>query len=225
MKHSKPVNLYKPSTGNNKSLVRILSAIIICLVTFVFHQQKDTSPNHLIEKIESNEEQLSRQAELTEKIKAELTASITEYKNTVKILEQRLKESHDERDAAESSKKDLQTKLRGANGKEKENNGDEKEIESMKKSIDAVSTQIDHLKAEMQKSAKIDALKKFGPGPHRVKFELDFHPDEIPAGDATSFVIEMAPLDLVSFSCLLAYLVNLSILFCSRNDQLSICKY
>ena len=100
-----------------------------------------------------------------------------------------------------------------------------KEIESMNKSIDAVSTQIDHLKAEMQKSAKIDALKKFGPGPHRVKFELDFHPDEIPAGDATSFVIEMAPLDLVSFSCLLAYLVNLSILFCSRNDQLSICKY
>lgn len=40
--------------------------------------------------------------------------------------------------------------------------------------------------------------KRFGPGPHRVKFEIEFHPDEIPEGNGTSFIIEMAPLDLVS---------------------------
>ena len=39
---------------------------------------------------------------------------------------------------------------------------------------------------------------RFGPGPHKVKIELEFNPEEVPDGTETSFTIELAPIDLVS---------------------------
>lgn len=39
---------------------------------------------------------------------------------------------------------------------------------------------------------------RFGPGPHHVRIEIDFNPEEIPDGTATSFTIEMAPIEFVS---------------------------
>ena len=37
-------------------------------------------------------------------------------------------------------------------------------------------------------------------GPHRVKIQLDFPPDNAPPGTADSFVIEMAPLDAMPYT-------------------------
>ncbi len=192
MKSSNPKNLYKPSAGGNKNLVRALFAIVVCLFIFIFLGRQATSQDNLFDKLESSEELLSKHASK----ELELTDTVSNLESKVKILEDRLKESHDERDAALKSAAAARN-IRGASGNKKEDGGGE-DVEAMKKSVDLVSTQIEHLKKQMQKKAKIDAIKNFGPGPHRVKFELDFNPEEVPEGDATSFIIEMAPLKLVS---------------------------
>jgi len=192
MKSSNPKNLYKPSAGGNKNLVRALFAIVVCLFIFIFRGRQATSQDNLFDKLESSEELLSKHASK----ELELTDTVSNLESKVKILEDRLKESHDERDAALKSAAAARN-IRGASGNKKEDGGGE-DVEAMKKSVDLVSTQIEHLKKQMQKKAKIDAIKNFGPGPHRVKFELDFNPEEVPEGDATSFIIEMAPLKLVS---------------------------
>ena len=59
-------------------------------------------------------------------------------------------------------------------------------------------SQLDHLRAEIQRHDKNAVLEKFGEGPHRVEFKLDFPPDEVPEGTSDSFIIEMASIDLVS---------------------------
>ena len=52
---------------------------------------------------------------------------------------------------------------------------------------------------EAEKIFSSHFFERFGKGPHRIEFQLEFPPEEIPDGTADKFVIEMAPLDLVSF--------------------------
>lgn len=40
----------------------------------------------------------------------------------------------------------------------------------------------------------------FGAGPHKVKFELEFHPDEVPPGTRSDFIAELAPLELMPYT-------------------------
>ena len=188
-KPDKPVDLYQPS--GSKSLVRILFLIIIALTSFIVYQYQQTEQNNIL--LHSKDEQL-----------ADL---MVEYEAKKKSLSAQVKEAHDEKEAAEQSRAELEVQLRGAKDKNTAAAGTDTkatpksaDIKDMEASINMVTKQIDHLKKEMQRRSKKEALEKFGPGPHRVKFELDFHPDEIPQGTATTFIIEMAPLDLMPYT-------------------------
>jgi hypothetical protein len=65
----------------------------------------------------------------------------------------------------------------------------------------------------------VSFCKRFGPGPYRVKFEIEFHPDEIPEGNGTSFIIEMAPLDLVSIYIIVYIFFLVSKCYCLPMDK------
>lgn len=192
---NKPVNRYKPSGGKNKALVRFLCVFIIFLVTYIFYDRTDPDTEQAAD---------GAKKVLAEHItkEAELSASVKKLNNSVHILEKRLKESHDEVDKEMKISKELMEKMEDSKNTDKANGTDEskKEIEKLNESVDLYTQQLDRLKGEIQKKAKIDAEKKFGPGPHKVKFELDFNPEEIPEGTATSFTIEMAPLDLMPYT-------------------------
>lgn len=183
-------NLYKPKPGSTKSLVRSLYFIIACLAAYIiFGSSISNSEGQSVKDVDP-------EAALVKGL--DLEAEVDEFKKKDDILLKRLKESHDELEAAKlklaEAEKLSSPQLRG--------NGAEVKVEvpdtESRKRLAIVNKQVEHLKKEMQSRAKKEAEEKFGPGPHRIKFELDFNPEEMPEGDATSFTIEMAPLDLVS---------------------------
>ena len=187
-------NLYKPKPGSTKSLVRSLYFIIACLAAYIIFGSSISNSNSEGQSVKD----VDPEAALVKGL--DLEAEVDEFKKKDDILLKRLKESHDELEAANAKLKLAEAEklsspqLRG--------NGAEVKVEvpdtESRKRLAIVNKQVEHLKKEMQSRAKKEAEEKFGPGPHRIKFELDFNPEEMPEGDATSFTIEMAPLDLVS---------------------------
>lgn len=69
-------------------------------------------------------------------------------------------------------------------------------IEKVKASIQERRENAQNLRHRVQELSRHEALQKYGPGPHRVKIELDFGSDQ-PGG---SFVAELASLDLMPHS-------------------------
>lgn len=98
---------------------------------------------------------------------------------------------------SDSKLTDLQKQLQGAVAKQK--SGNDEQMEKLNHDIGVVQSQLEHMRQEMQRHDKHALIDKFGEGPHRVEFQLDFPPDEIPEGTTDSFIIEMAPIDLVRF--------------------------
>ena len=114
----------------------------------------------------------------------------------------------------EEEKRKLQDELKAAEINAVSNAAEEKEEDQS----EFFREQVDHLKGVMKESSKKNVLEKwvekfflwasefcvsqivsrFGNGPYRVEIQLEFPPEEVPDGTADKFVIEMAPLDLVS---------------------------
>lgn len=182
-KNDKPTNPYQ-KTGN-KNLVRFLLIAIIGLVTFSVYQQTNAGDINLVQ---SEEKEL----------KEELTKHVQKEKHLIN----QLKEAHEEKNAAEQSRHELELKLRGSKDKQGKatSGGEMKEVKEMQKSMDLIAKKINKLEVDMQKKAKKEIIAKFGPGPHKVKIELEFNPEEVPDGTETSFTIELAPIDLMPYT-------------------------
>lgn len=181
----KPTNPYQQS--GNKNLVRILFLSVVGLLTLVLFQWQQTEKEH--ELLESKEHTFAQE--------------LAEFNEKEKALVKQLKDVLEDKTASDRIRKELESQLRGAKGDDTTKSGatvDDKDLRAMEESVEIVQAKIDGLQKELQRRAKEEVLEKFGPGPHRVKFEIDFHPDEIPEGNGTSFIIEMAPLDLMPYT-------------------------
>ena len=93
-----------------------------------------------------------------------------------------------------------------------DNNDNEKLLEQSRKEVQNIQKQYEHLKEEVQRHDKHAVLDKYGEGPHRLEIQLDFPPEEIPEGSVDKFIIEMAPLDLVSI--FFSFILLFSLSFC-----------
>ena len=71
-----------------------------------------------------------------------------------------------------------------------------KQLSEMKAQIAARAEHAAGLEERVKTLSRHEALQKYGPGPHRVEIELDFPGETSPS----SFVVEMAPLDLMPHS-------------------------
>jgi len=85
---------------------------------------------------------------------------------------------------------------KGGNGAEK--TGEVDEFSSLQKKVKLLSASADQLKAQVQEVSRKEAEQKYGSGLHRVKIELEFPSGETEGPD--SFVIELAPMDLMPHS-------------------------
>lgn len=104
-----------------------------------------------------------------------------------------------ELDALTSKTKTLEAKVEKAQTQKKDSNNDSGSKNSSLDEVKTLKMQLDHLQKEVQRHDKHAVINKYGEGPHRLKFQLDFPPSEIPEGSGDSFIIEMAPVDLVSY--------------------------
>lgn len=72
----------------------------------------------------------------------------------------------------------------------------EKKQKGLETKLSTVTKQFEHLVSEVKNKDRQAVVDKFGDGPtYQVEFQLDFPPDEIPAGTADKFIVETAPLD------------------------------
>jgi cyclophilin family peptidyl-prolyl cis-trans isomerase len=71
------------------------------------------------------------------------------------------------------------------------------EVVAIQQKLKQSAEKAQKLKQQVQAMSKTEALEKYGPGPHRIELELSF-PGHL-AGP-TTFVIELAPLDLMPHS-------------------------
>ena len=191
-------NLYKPKPGSTKSLVRSLYFIIACLAAYIIFGSSISNSNSNGQSA-TDVKDVNPEAVFVKNL--DLEAEVDEFKKKDDILLKRLKESHDQLEEADAKLKLAKAEAKNLSSPQLRGNGAESQslpdTESRKR-LAIANKQVEHLQKEMQSRAKKEAEEKFGPGPHRIKFELDFNPEEIPEGNATSFTIEMAPLDLVS---------------------------
>jgi len=142
-KNDKPTNPYQ-KTGN-KNLVRFLLIAIIGLVTFSVYQQTNAGDINLVQ---SEEKEL----------KEELTKHVEKEKHLIN----QLKEAHEEKNAAEQSRHELELKLRGSKDKQGKatSGGEMKEVKEMQKSMDLIAKKINKLEVDMQKKAKKEIIAK-----------------------------------------------------------------
>lgn len=175
-KADKARNPYQQS--GNKNLVRLLILTIIGLVGFILYPQ------------------LQARYPIQDNLSQELTKHIDNENR----FSQQLKEAHEEKLAAEQSRHELELQLRGSKDKHDKPGGGSKDKHELEATIELVVKKIGTLEKAMQNKAKKEIIEKFGSGPHRVKIEIDFNPEEIPDGTATSFTIEMAPIDLMPYT-------------------------
>ena len=179
------------SSSHTAIAISILLIIIGTLIGFIIHQKQrfDATTTSLIienkseaQKIESN-----LRAQLTEVLKEDFTKKEAKLSEKVTLLTKQNEELENNYKLADQKRLDLEKSSM---------TGDE--IEKLKHNYDTATTQVAHLKEEIQRHDLNAVLDKFGEGPHHVEFQLDFPPNEVPPGTQDSFVIEMAPLDLVS---------------------------
>jgi cyclophilin family peptidyl-prolyl cis-trans isomerase len=98
--------------------------------------------------------------------------------------------------AIESENKQLKTMLE----EEEEEMGTlrkrtNKEMPTLQEKIDRLDTYKQRTQASIQRMSHRRVLEKYGPGPHKVEVMLAFDPDSKLEGDATRFVLELAPVD------------------------------
>eukprot|EP00551_Chaetoceros_affinis_P008877 CAMPEP_0203667316 /NCGR_PEP_ID=MMETSP0090-20130426/4172_1 /ASSEMBLY_ACC=CAM_ASM_001088 /TAXON_ID=426623 /ORGANISM="Chaetoceros affinis, Strain CCMP159" /LENGTH=365 /DNA_ID=CAMNT_0050531437 /DNA_START=120 /DNA_END=1217 /DNA_ORIENTATION=- len=176
--------------SSSKVMLPIFLIIIGCLVGFIVYQEQhhEELKTELVDKIrkEAKATYENKEKEIVNNYKA----SEEDLKNNEMDLTVRL---NDMVDKIES----LELELKESDKKRKKAKGELEKKEKDTKVNDLVTQQIEHLRQEIQRHDKHAVLEKFGEGPHRLEFKLDFPPDEVPEGTADTFVIEMAPIDLM----------------------------
>uniref|UniRef100_A0A7S3PVD6 PPIase cyclophilin-type domain-containing protein n=2 Tax=Chaetoceros debilis TaxID=122233 RepID=A0A7S3PVD6_9STRA len=175
-----PNNVYAEKKSAGKGSIITLVMMIVGLICFSMFQY-----NALGQGVEHlHEQELNMQGmEMAEEEK-------------IKQLQDQLKAVEIERDVARQKRSSLEKELKQHPVTEKGNSGDS----DTKKALQTARDQFLGLEKSIQKRSKIDAIEKFGPGPHRVKIDIEFHPDEVPEGTEDSFIIEMAPLGLMPYT-------------------------
>lgn len=184
----------KNGSSSTKIIVPILFIIIGALFGFIIYQNQQFQVESMRLLKDKDSQWSAREETLL------LTLNQKEDENQMKeqIMRRELddmkRKNHNlEDDVKKSEEKilELEDKL--------ENIGDDGElVQKLKHDNGVVQTQLEHLRQEIQRHDKHSVLDKFGEGPHLVEFKLDFPPDEVPEGTEDTFIIEMAPLDLVS---------------------------
>ena len=118
---------------------------IIGLVAFSVYQQTNAGDINLVQ---SEEKEL----------KEELTKHVEKEKHLIN----QLKEAHEEKNAAEQSRHELELQLRGSKDKQgKASGGEMKEVKDMQKSMDLIAKKINKLEVDMQKKAKKEIIAKW----------------------------------------------------------------
>jgi cyclophilin family peptidyl-prolyl cis-trans isomerase len=171
--------LVTKKNGFRKLMGPILLTIIGLLIGFILYQNDNFKTQlHMLAE-EANEELGGKIAALNEKLGSANEKIYISSTNWEKRLKQ-------ETEKVQS----LEHKLAKMDQKNKE-------IEAKHENEELLISQLCHLRAEIQRHDKNAVLEKFGEGPHRVEFKLDFPPDEVPEGTSDSFIIEMASIDLM----------------------------
>ena len=179
-----------PSTLRQIYIFGILS--IICSLYFIFYilpgpdsklQEQESMEDYSIImdelklSLEDSQNKLSQKDEELEKIKSELQTYKQNEEELIAVKNELLKtkdELHEQRPA----KTDV--------GYEK----DKKAIKQLKK-------QVSKYTKEIQAISRREVEEKFGVGPHKVEITIEF-PPEAPFSETTgTFIIELAPLDLM----------------------------
>lgn len=75
-----------------------------------------------------------------------------------------------------------------------------KKTKKLQDKISLAEERIERLTTDLQHHGKHAVLDKYGDGPIRVEFKIEFHPDEIPPGTGDSFIAELAPVDLMPYT-------------------------
>ncbi len=165
------------NSSSKGTIIPLLLIIIGTLIGFSIYQKQQFQQHSLsiVQDMESREKYIQekmnneKQIEIHDK-EIEFSKQIHEYDEKIEKLKSELnmKKSNDE------------------------------ELEKFQHDHGIVLQQLDHLREEMQRRDKNVIIEKFGEGPHKVEFQLDFPPDEVPEGTVDSFIIELAPVELVS---------------------------
>jgi hypothetical protein len=184
----------KKKGSSSKLTVSLLLLAVVSLIGIVIYQKQyyqQEAINMLKEegaKWDAKQKALIKEIDIDAKDK---DSTLEKLKNRVDRLQTELNKNDEHRQELENV---IKNKV--------ENEEKTGEIENAN---DLLQKQIEHLRKEIQRNDKHAALEKFGEGPHRVKFELEFPPNEVPEGTKSSFIIELAPLDLVSLCFLLLF--------------------
>lgn len=176
---------------SSKALISIFLIIIGALVGFITHQKQHYEE---VQKVEIEKVRMEAKSAYEEKeraLESHIEASDKERQTSEKDLNNQLLEMKEKVNILESD-------LKASDERRLKLEEEMKEAEEDTKVNDLVMQQIEHLRQEIQRRDRHAVLEKFGEGPHHLEFTLDFPPEEIPEGTADTFIIEMAPIDLVS---------------------------
>lgn len=168
--------------STSKALLSILLIIIGTLIGFITYQKQ-------------HYEQL--QKEVVDKVRIEVKGA---YEEKERALTNNLQSSEKDRKTMKEKIGTLESQLASSNDrmlKLKKETEEKDHNRASSEESDIMAQQIQHLRQEIQRHDKHAVLEKFGEGPHQLEFTLDFPPEEIPEGTANTFVIEMAPIDLM----------------------------
>ena len=196
-RHNSTPRLVAKKNDYRKLMGPILLTIIGLLIGLALYQNDNFKTQlHLLAE-EANTESDGKIAALNEKLGGandEINISSTKWEKRLNQATEKVQSLEHKLAKMDQKNKELEAKHESKSGNE----------------VMLVS-QLDHLRAEIQRHDKNAVLEKFGEGPHRVEFKLDFPPDEVPEGTSDSFIIEMASIDLVSLQhfslCLFFHIV------------------
>lgn len=171
------------NSSSKGTIIPLLLIIIGILIGFSIYQ-KQQFQQHSLSIIQDMESQFtSREKSILEKMNNEKEIEIHNKETELN------KQIHEYDEKIEKLKLEINMKK-----------SNDEELEKFQHDHGIVQKQLDHLREEMQRRDRNAIIETFGEGPHKVEFQLDFPPDEVPEGTSDSFIVELAPIELVSTS-------------------------
>jgi len=165
-------------TANQNNRFRIFTVILFISFVFIglkYKKEGDEIEESLRSTVGNLQEEIrvkTKQEDETQKRYSDLVSTNTRIEDEKKTLAEKMSK----REAQLAELEDLK----------KINAAHDKEFTIFRKALNVVCTKT--------------VLQKFGDPPYRVEFQLEFPPEETPAGTGDRFVIEMAPLDLMPYT-------------------------
>lgn len=204
---SRPMSSKRSSSPQTSTSTKIILTILLmtigALIGFILHQKEQFSAQTalMIEEVSEAKEK-SIKAAMDKTKQSEIKTLQSEYEQELETLSAEKSSLDKTLQATKMTLAKLESKFKNDSGTDSER------IEKLQHELLLFKKQLDHLHGEMQRRDKHAALEEFGEGPHRVEFVVDFPPEEVPEGDDITFVVETAPLELVSTT------IYTSVVFC-----------